>query len=301
MSTDYAAAPPIPLPPLAITAVHWELEALSPGCLPPFKGSALRGTLGWAIERVARAAPAPPWPGLSPAADFLAALFSPQLAWRASASSAVHLWHLQCADPRTHWQRGERLAGRFLLFGPWPEWAIALWRDIFDAVCEQGFAGAQAPRFAVAAWNERRQSWLPAPAAPQQVCLQLLTPARLQDRGQDLTVLAAPAVARSLLRRLRQLALQTGTRWDIDYPALSHRCDALLGDELSAGIGLQRWSNRQRQRIAMPGVVGQLLISGPALPELAPLIAQAPLLHIGRQPNFGYGQCAITWNPIEAL
>ena len=45
----------------------------------------------------------------------------------------------------------------------------------------------------------------------------------------------------------------------------------------------------------MPGLTGTVTITGPTLPLLAPILAQAPLLHIGKQPNFGLGQVEATW------
>jgi hypothetical protein len=58
---------------------------------------------------------------------------------------------------------------------------------------------------------------------------------------------------------------------------------------------IRRWSNRQDRAVTMPGLTGTITITGPALPTLAPILAQAPLLHIGKQPNFGLGMVACEW------
>lgn len=111
---------------LLVTRIAWTLHAHRAGALPAWKGSTLRGALGWAFERQARTAPSPKWPGLVTGAGFTDAVFATQAAW--GNQQAGSPWHLQVSDLTTAWQPGQVLQGAFLLFGLWPAWMRALWR-----------------------------------------------------------------------------------------------------------------------------------------------------------------------------
>ena len=122
----------------------------------------------------------------------------------------------------------------------------------------------------------------------------------MQDRGQECTALEPAAIARSVLRRWRQLHLQlTGADpvMPLPYPELSRACDDLHSPRAvdASAAPIRRWSNRQDRAVTMPGLTGTVTISGPALSTLAPILAQAPLLHIGKQPNFGLGMVECEW------
>ena len=196
---------------------------------------------------------------------------------------------------------------------------LALWQDCFEHAINTGF-GPHAPQFTVRAWDVGVQAWLPAPVHPSQLTLRTISTARLQDRGHECATLEPPAIARSVLRRWRQLHLQlTGAepKLPMPYPQLSRACDelyllsagpkAVLAASLASGASvraantsgpseIRRWSNRQARAVSMPGLTGEVTITGPTLALLAPVLAQAPLLHIGKQPNFGLGQVEATWH-----
>ena len=306
---------------LLVTRIAWTLHAHRAGALPAWKGSTLRGALGWAFERQARTAPSPQWPGLIPGAGFTDAVFATQAAW--GNQQAGSPWHLQLSDLTTAWHPGQVLQGAFLLFGLWPAWMLALWQDCFEQAIATGF-GPHAPQFTVSTWDVTVQSWLPAPVHPRHLTLRTITTARLQDRGHECATLEPAAIARSVLRRWRQLHLQlTGAEPELPkpYPEMSRACDEL--QLLSAGLhvasaaasaasdgsgssekasstsgpsDIRRWSNRQARAVTMPGLTGEITITGPTLALLAPILAQAPLLHIGKQPNFGLGMVEVTWH-----
>lgn len=275
--------------------IYWQLRASCDGRLPTWKGSTLRGALGWAIARIATGAPRPAWPGLHAQATFTDALFNPQTAW--ADQQAGTAWHLQCDDAQTTMSAGATFEGRFYCFGDWPPWLMGLWLEVFHDAVAHGF-GAQAPTFAVTTCDILPMHWLPAPSSPSSWTLTTRTPCRLQDRGRECTTLSAAAIARSVLRRWRQLHLQLlghEPALSASYPELSNACDALVGTQTGAPTTIARWSNRQHRAVDMPGLTGTITITGPTLPLLAPILAQAPLLHVGKQPNFGLGQVKAIW------
>jgi len=285
---------------LPLTRINWSLTAQTNGLLPAWKGSMLRGAIGWSLQRHMQAAPQPDWPGLLPRSSFIDAVFNPQQAW--NNQQAVPPWHLQITNSDEAWSPQQVLDGSFLLCGHWSDWLLGLWQDSFEQAVEHGF-GIHAPQFRVTNWQVNAQTWLDSPPHPSALELHTLTPARLQDRGRDCTTLQAGAVARSVLRRYRQLHLQLlgqeppTTMPYPGYPELSRACDELCTERLATPTfsDIKRWSNRQGRAVTMTGITGAIRISGPTLPELAPILAQAPLLHIGKQPNFGLGMVECAW------
>lgn len=281
---------------LSATCVHWSLQATSPAHLPPWKGSLLRGALGWALGRTAHGAPAPVWPGLTAGITLAAVIFDPQTAWQDQMATAPV--SLQCLDDRTSLQTGDALTGRMLLFGDWPDWTVALLEGALSDAATHGLGAARHP-FRLSAWHTEPVPWPVPPPSPTSVELSTLTPCRLNDRKEACTTLHPPAIARNLLRRWRQLHRQLlGRESDGDHQTLAVAADQLHA--LPASLGTQaatisRWSNRQGRHVDMEGIFGSVTIAGDSLPLLAPFLARAPLLHVGKQPVFGLGQVTVHW------
>jgi hypothetical protein len=276
------------------TAMSWALRAQHDACVPPWKGSLLRGALGWALERTAAGAPAPAWPGLRIGTTLTTVLLDPQGAW--SSPLATPPAAMQCTDERTRIPEGDTLQGRLLLFGEWPAWALALLGEGFADAALHGL-GAQRHPFRLVEWTAAPETWPEAPAQPTALELRTLTPCRLMDRKAECCNLHPPAIARSLLRRWRQLHRQLqGSDPAGDHQALAQAADQLQASETGTITAtIKRWSNRQSRHVDMPGLTGSVTITGDSLPLLAPYLARAPLLHIGKQPVFGLGQVELAW------
>jgi len=281
---------------LTCTVVAWRLTATTSMSVPGWKGSMLRGACGWALRRVASGAPAPPWPGLAAGADFTAAIGDPQVAWQSPVATGP--FTLQCPDARSHLQAGDDVHGRYVLFGPWPEWAISLLEEVLRDGAAHGL-GASRQAFTLAEWSVESLAWPTPPPEATALRLTTLTPCRLMDRQEECTTLQAPAIARSILRRWRQLHRQlVGSDLPVDYQALAAAADLLTsdhGNDAEQAGTIRRWSNRQSRHIEMTGISGTVIIAGESLPMLAPILALAPLLHIGKQPVFGLGQVDLAW------
>lgn len=281
------------LPTLTAARLPWTLTCHRDLRLPAWKGSMLHGALGWAVADLAGSAPTPTWPGLVPCA-LPQALFDPQHAWASPLATAP--WSLRCPDHRELLRAEEPLQGELLLYGPWPAWAVAM---LGEALVESGQRGLTAQRVQLRC-DLGTLAAVNCPAAPigSATCtLHLLTPCRLKDRGRDCSALHPPALVRSLLRRSRQLHLQlVGSEppWADRYEELSHACEALYAEnDQSRPVDLDRWSNRQERHVRMDAVAGSVRIAGATLPLLAPWLAAAPILHLGRQPTFGLGQVEV--------
>jgi len=283
---------------LAIQRLRWTMTNVEahPLDLPEWKGSMLHGALGWALADVAAAAPAPTWPGLQAGLGLSGMLQDPQQAWSSPLATAP--WTLRCASTTRRLHTGERLSGELLLFGPWPDWAVAL---VVEALQDIGRRGLTVTRRTVRIEVADPES-VPVPELPARftTCtLTTCTPCRLKDRGEDCRGLHPAAIVRSLLRRSRQLHRQLlggDPDWAGRFEELSRACDALtVLDEDARPVDLDRWSNRQHRHVRMDAVAGTVRFAGEALPLLAPWIAFAPILHIGRQPTFGLGQVEVAW------
>lgn len=282
---------------LTLTRVSWSLR-IEPSAhvLPAWKGSMVRGALGWAFQRIAGSAPAPVWPGLAPGTTFSTAIHEPQECWQTP--TATPPWSLACDDHRQDFRDGGILHGNLFLFGDNPPWQLLLWEEAFADAARYGLGDRRIPA-TLETWDHHESTWPMAPPDARAATLCLVTPCRLQDRGANCTTLSPPAIARALLRRWRSLHRQL-VGYEPSLPLPSQEL-ARAADHLTASartdecLDITRWSNRQERQVRMPGIIGTVTIAGGSFPLFAPLFALAPLLHVGKQANFGLGQVEVTW------
>lgn len=143
---------------------------------------------------------------------------------------------------------------------------------------------------------------VPEFAKPQDVHLQLLTPLRVQQRGQVVSPrdLTASIFLRQLIRRV---SLQAQLQQPDAFPIEQIRHLNALANEVQDERRLQwldwsRYSNRQQQKMTLGGITGHLLLkSVPA--ELLPLIYIGQWLHLGKETAFGLG--GYKWQKSEWL
>lgn len=121
------------------------------------------------------------------------------------------------------------------------------------------------------------------------VTLMLDTPTRLQHHGRlcNSSLLTPAIVLRTLERKVRLYAhCYLGT---LPPPPAHDRLEAMT---LRADTHLYQWqrfSNRQKQRMAMDGLVGQLTLQGP-LTEWLPWLWLGQYTHLGKNTSFGLGR-----------
>ncbi|MCB0164135.1 MAG: CRISPR system precrRNA processing endoribonuclease RAMP protein Cas6 [Anaerolineae bacterium] len=131
--------------------------------------------------------------------------------------------------------------------------------------------------------------------AADRLTLSFLTPTRLKEQGRWIN--RGPefqVVVRTLLGRLSSLSyFHCNERLDVDFRGLIDRaktvevaaCDTYWED-------WSRVSGRQKQRIEMGGLVGQVTYSGDLAPYRA-LLTLGELIHVGKGTVFGNGQYRI--------
>lgn len=136
--------------------------------------------------------------------------------------------------------------------------------------------------------------------AAQSVHLQLLTPLRLQQRGNILGPrdLSAGILLRNLIRLVSvQLQQRHPEDWPMDrIRALNNLADDVEDDRRLVWQDWERYTSRQNQEMNLGGVVGRWYLKQvPA--ELLPFIYLGQWLHLGKETAFGLGKYQWTSEP----
>lgn len=297
--------------------------------LPRFKGSTLRGALGWAFKRavcirpdgqcelcLVRSSCSYPYVfETSPPAEVPA--FRGQ-------RYAPHPYVLEPPpEEKERYMAGETvtfgllLLGRAVTYLPHVilavEWAgragVGRGRARFalETVCQREADGRTSTiyngpsnRFLWEADEQRLDMFIRARQlqfsdhALERVRLRFLTPTRVRIGGDLQSELPFDLLVRSLLRRLWQLMLVHGdeTR-TLDHRALIERARAVptLHQALT-WCDWERYSHRQRTKMRLGGFVGEVEyeLKGDARADFLPLLIAGELLHVGTGTTFGLGK-----------
>lgn len=211
-------------------------------------------------------------------------------------SSAAPPYWLQGLPARPFLEAGEHLRIRLVVLGAASDVLPYLEASLRDALLRLGRAahtpGPYKPALLLRVHRAQPLTW-PAVGQPSDVwSLTTRTPLVLMDSTtEDNLCPQAPVLARLVragARRLYRLARAQGggTLPTMDLPDLSAvkvRFGRMVPWQGS------RFSQRQRRRMPLEGVVGHLELQGEALRELSPLLALLPLLNVGKQTTMGFG------------
>ena len=131
--------------------------------------------------------------------------------------------------------------------------------------------------------------------SPSRVTLAFLTPTRLKHHQRLLK--EAPAfhiVMRRLLDRLAELSLfYHNTPLALDFQAWKNHAEHIrLVASRVTPYDWERYSNRQRTRMKLGGIVGTVTYEG-ALAPFMPFLALGEWLHVGKGATFGLGKYRI--------
>lgn len=310
------------LPPVPFLRLRFALESRDDARLPPYKGSLLRGAFGHALRRaVCAMGPQQPCETCS----LNRACVYPRLFESFAAPEPPPYLHGQPAAPRPFvfeplderrdFPRGEHLPFDLLLFG--------------DAVALQAFAVLAVERMAEAGLGARRQpfilarashqdaagrwhvgyerggrQWTDVPAVHQldepalddeRLRLSFLTPTRFKEKGHLIERFTFRALAFRMLRRVLEVAhfhvACAEIDWDVD-PYLEQADAVRVVDADLRWLDWQRYSNRQRVKMGLGGVVGAVTLEGPLAP-FHPLLRAAEVLHVGKGATFGLGKIRV--------
>lgn len=283
--------------------LRFRLVAEARAELPPFQGSLLRGAFGWALREAACVyEPSRPCPGcpllslcayprlFEPPPPAVAGPFSRGL----KEGIRPYVFEPRSSTPR--FAPGDALDFDLLLFGG----AVALAPVATLAVQKMAAAGLGAARFPfrLASLETGGPEWLPAaPAAPlgKRARLRFLTPARILDGGRpvDPAARGLRALALAIAKRSLELGYAHGDGTEIPIRPWLERAAAVRVERSSLHFeDLSRFSNRQGTKVPIGGLVGTLELAGD-LDALAPLLAAAEVLHVGKGTTYGLGQVRV--------
>lgn len=300
--------------PLPVARYRLEFEVTSPLSLPAYAGSTLRGAWGMALRTSACLT-------RQPVCDGCALLYTCPYAaifeTRPPRDRAPTLQDFSqvprpyVIEPPTLgerlYARGERLAFHIVLAGR----ALEHLRLIIEAhvrafrrgvgkgdgtaelrrvvhegppeqVVQEGAGGAIAPHV---------PSLPPVPDLGPAVVLRFHSPLRLQTNGRRATAgeLTARKLLMALVRRVALLAEFHGSGpLALDFAALARQAETIASDTALRWQDWARWSNRQRQGMALGGYVGEWRLEG-GLAPFAPFLHLGQWLHVGKEATFGLG------------
>lgn len=122
--------------------------------------------------------------------------------------------------------------------------------------------------------------------------LNFQTPARIRVDGDLQLKLSFDLLVRNLLRRVSLLAAVHGSApLKVEYRALIDSASSV--QTRLSGLrwwDWERYSNRQRTKMKLGGVLGGIEYVGEAIAEFIPLIIAGEVLHVGTGTSFGLGR-----------
>jgi len=122
--------------------------------------------------------------------------------------------------------------------------------------------------------------------------LNFITPLRLQENGRILPPerVTSRVLLMALLRRLSLiLEFHAGIKPDYDFPRLSRLADVVGAVNNLTWRYWERWSNRQKKKMNMNGLAGEIRLSGVPV-EFYDLLRLGQWVHVGKNATFGLGR-----------
>ncbi len=124
----------------------------------------------------------------------------------------------------------------------------------------------------------------------ERMSVQLLTPLRIQQKGQVLSsAMRGKDFLMALVRRYYFLQeFHTQDYQAPDFKALALQAEQIEGKHDFSWCEWQRYSSRQQQKMTFGGVLGELELTGD-LTAFLPLLVAGQWLHVGNKTTFGMG------------
>ncbi len=305
---------------LPLQRYRFDFRVETPLQLNDYAGSMLRGLLGWALRRASCLTRAEschncllrshcPYP----------TLFEP-LPPSAMAGSRFHqipppyvIEPPPLAESQTTYAKGELFSFHFVLFGQAANHQLSILLFAWQQALKERVGKSHAALTLEQLWAEpqagaeptllydRQQGQhlqpftLTAPArpttTPTQVVIELLTPLRIQRQNRPLgqQELNATELLMALIRRVTLLEEALGEGYQPpDFAALQQQSEAIEWRSDLRWRDLFRYSNRQRRKIPLGGLMGTLELSGDLAPFIEALVV-GQWCHIGSNTPFGLG------------
>ncbi|WP_341325691.1 CRISPR system precrRNA processing endoribonuclease RAMP protein Cas6 [Methylotuvimicrobium sp. KM2] len=131
---------------------------------------------------------------------------------------------------------------------------------------------------------------LPALDDREQITLQVMTPLRIQQKGQILSEkMTGKDFLMALIRRYYLLQEFHGIDYQSpDFHELAKQAEAVWSRNRFSWCQWKRYSSRQKQTMSFTGVLGEMQLTGP-LSSFLPYLTQGQWLHVGNKTTFGMG------------
>ncbi len=296
-----------------------------PGILPPYKGSTFRGVFGLALKKVVCALKRQECEEcLLKKRCVYALVFETPLAFEPPEGLRVSVApHPFVIEPpttdQTEFEAGEYIDSSLILFGdvndnlPYFIYAfdqigkIGLGRRINGR--RAGFTLKSVSSNGIAVYSDkdkkiRQRSFVDRLEIPVstnhedtrfRIKVSLKTPLRLKYANKLKTDLPFHVLVRAMLRRISSLCIcYAGGEPDLDYKGLLNRAaDIAIEDNGLKWHAWERYSNRQKQRMPLGGMLGEIIYNG-RLTEYLPLLDICSKVHVGKNTSFGLGKMKYT-------
>ncbi len=125
--------------------------------------------------------------------------------------------------------------------------------------------------------------------------ISLETPLRLKFANSLVADLPFHILVRAMLRRISALMIfYNGGEPPLDYRGLTRRAEEKVSivDSDLHWYKWERYSNRQKQKMPMGGMIGSVVYKGP-MGDFIPLIRFCEKTHVGKQTAFGLGKISL--------
>lgn len=303
--------PPLNLP---LARYRLEFEVKTPLHLPAYAGSTLRGAWGGALRAASCMTRQPACDGcpLLRTCPYAAIFETRPPEGGASLQDFSQVPKPYVIEPPETGERdyaaGERLtfnivlAGRALEHLPLILWAHvkAFRRGVgrgdgtaeLVRVVHEGQAEAVILEGPDGAILEHETAVPPALTFSDAVTLRFHTPLRLQANGRRATdgEYTARRLLMALVRRIALLCEFHGPgRLDLDFSGLARLAESIESRKRLTWQDWTRYSNRQKQKMDLGGVVGEWTLAGDLAP-FAPFLHLGQWLHVGKETAFGLGR-----------
>ena len=130
----------------------------------------------------------------------------------------------------------------------------------------------------------------------QTISIELTTPTRILHKNGLVREIPFDLFIRSLLRRISLLArIHCNAEWDLPYKDIITAAgqNVRLAEHRTRWYDWERYSNRQKTRMNMGGIVGTLVYEGELAPFL-PLLLLGQFTHVGKNTTFGLGKYVVS-------
>jgi len=308
---------------LHIAKYRFNLQAVERLELPPYKGATLRGAFGNVFKRLACSQPGQACTDcMLRTSCAYAYVFETPLPPDAEVlrtyQNIPHPFILEPPlDQRTTYEPGEGLTFNLILVGrgiSYLPYFVLTFQELgrlgigrgrkkfwlMDVIAVNPVSGAEVLLFSGEddglrnedlsigyAEIEEKASSLP----DDRLTVRFLTPTRLKHAGAYVQQPPFHVLLRSILRRVSSLYyFHCGERWQINYRGCIEAAkEVRTVDAKTEWADWERYSSRQRQRIAMGGFVGEVSYEG-KLADMRSLVLLGAIIHVGKASAFGQGK-----------